>query len=570
MPNKENFRYLLSFMSYASHDSGACLIELNILTGEYDYICSYEERLSRVKHNYYFPLRSIERCLQYFGLNELNEVDYLIMDFMVYQEQQETNPGYRKLEFDYIKRHLKIDRNKIKVYPHHLAHAYSAFIPSGFDEAAILVVDGFGSELETTSLYSGKNGKIELLNKSHCYGVGALYNLVTKDVLGFKDGEEGKTMGLAAFGEKFKDHPNILGLKEDFNGFNLDLSYIMSRLPEAKFTSDYIEKLKKIQIRSDLYDPFFSKVAYELQDFTEKVCIHLAKEAKKQTKMNKYCVAGGVGLNCVANEKVRNERIFDEMFVQPASSDSGVPFGLALCGLYDLAPRGLNLKSKRPFRPYSPISYSDKEVEDLLYEYEIPFKKVRLKEVAEFISQKKVVGWFNHGAEYGPRALGHRSILSDPRHKDMKEIMNEKIKHREPYRPFAPSVLADQGEKFFELNGFDANHMLYAPMVRPEVRGLIPAVVHVDGSSRTQTVSKEDCEDYYLLIEEFFKATQIPVVLNTSFNDNDEPIVETPLDALICFVRTNMDAVCFNANYFIERSTVKNLVNSSSKRNALE
>ncbi len=542
---------ILGFMGWASHDPAAAIICAD-KDGTFRYCTIAEERLSRVKYSYYFPIRAIRYCMDSLGIASLDEIDLVVNDWSQSQLGFLSNDSYRCLEFDYIRKNFKVDKKKIHIAPsHHLAHAYTAFIPSGFDEAAILVVDAIGSELNGTTLYHGKGTKITPIESSNSFSIGKLYDAVTRRLLNFNVGEDGKTMGLAAFGEKYPDHPPILNINGNYRGLEIDYSNFMRRIPDNRITNDNIKVCREKQ---QLYEPYFSRIAFEVQEEAEKAMLHLARYATEKTGCRHLCIAGGVGLNCVANEKIHQSGLFDAVFVQPAASDVGVPFGLALYGYYSRHPEST-------YRPtfknaYVGRKYSDEEVLSVLKQFKIPYRITDNDEVARLLSEKNIIGWYTGGSEFGPRALGHRSILADPRHADIKRLLNEKVKHRELYRPFAPSVMEEYGNEYFDLGREASPFMLRAPNIPTAKRDIIPAVVHVDGSGRVQTVSRNNCPEYYDLIAAFHRLTGVPVVLNTSFNDNNEPIVETPVDSLLCFMRTNIDYVVFNSKYLIKKTEI--------------
>jgi len=525
---------ILAFNNDANASSGASIISDE--NGKLEYIAISEERLSRVKNGYFFPARSIKYCMDHFKITSLNEFDYIATEFTENKTLENTNLMYRKLESSYINHILDIDYDKLLYRDHHLGHAASTFYPSGFEEAAIIVVDGLGSELNTNSLYiANKKDGIKLVEKGFGSGIGLVYTTVTKQILGFGTGEEGKTMGLAPLGRNVKGD-KILEFNSVYNGMTTDYSSFVDRYPSKKLH----QKVKMCENREDVTNEFYAKVAFEVQEETEKVLMHLAEYAYKVTGMKKLCFAGGVALNCVSNDIILRESSFDDLFVQPAASDTGIPFGLALQAYYEKSEKKFDIKFDHA---YTGKLNDKKETKKLLSDYNISYEESDVQNVAKLLSEKNIVGFVVEGSEYGPRALGHRSILADARHKDMKAIINQKVKHREVYRPFAPSVLEEKADEYFILNGHKSPYMLLAPYTVEEKKNVIPAIVHVDGTARVQTVSKDNSEIYYNLISELDKITDIPVILNTSFNDNGEPIVETHLDALLCFLRTNIDYV---------------------------
>lgn len=525
---------ILGFMNYASHDPGACIITDK--NGTLEYMTISDERVSRVKNSYFFPARAIKYCMDYFGIRSFDEIDTVVVDYGFNKQLTNTTLHYRKLEADYIKTKLAIDPKKIIFADsHHTAHATSAFYPSHFDDAAVLVVDGFGSCAETNSVYVAdyKNG-VQLVDRAYGQGIGLVYLLVTMDILGFGIGEEGKTMGLAPLGRNVKGDP-ILQLNPRYDGIVTDFSEFFDRAPFIGLK----QKLPRCPSRAEVTNEYYAKIAYEVQAEAERCLIHLANHAYKVTGKKKLCFAGGVALNCVANDKILANTPFEEIFIQPAASDCGVPFGLALWGWEQkVAPPRIAWT-----HAYMGKTYEAAGIRELLDETNIAYDDASVDTVAELIANEKIVGWFVGGSEIGPRALGHRSILADPRFAKTKDLINAKVKHREMYRPFAPSVLDEYANEYFQLSDPQSKYMLLAPHVRPERMADIPAVVHVDETARVQTVDKETSPQYYALIDAFRKKTGVPIVLNTSFNDNGEPIVETPIDALLCFLRTEIDYV---------------------------
>lgn len=542
---------ILGFIGWADHDPAACIIKTKS-DGTFDYATIAEERLNRKKYSHYFPLRSIKYCMDQLGIQKIEEIDLVINDWTQSPEKYNSNKSYRKLEFDYIRKNLKIEKSKIEICPtHHLAHAYSVFMPSEFEDAAILVIDALGSGLQGTSLFVGEGTNIRLVESSKCFSLGKLYDAVTRNVLNFGEGEDGKTMGLAAFGEKHRNEPKILNIQGSYEGLDIDYSHFMRRIPDNRIVND---KLRKCSSREELYDPYFAQIAFEVQDEIEKAVLMFVEYAKKKTGCKNLCISGGVALNCVANEKVIQSGIFERVYVLPASSDAGVPLGLALYGYYLKNPKS----SYKPELKTAGLGkkYSEQLVTDLLNKVGISYTSTDFGTVSEHISNKNVVGWFDGGSEFGPRALGQRSILADVRFPDMKEIMNVKVKHREAYRPFAPSVLEEHASDYFEISEDLSSFMLRAPKIHADKLSMIPAVSHVDGTGRVQSVSKENNKNYHELIREYFDLTGIPMVLNTSFNDDNEPIVETPVDALLCFLRTKIDFLVFNGKLLVDKNKV--------------
>ena len=549
----------MGIQSFANQDSGACIIKFSTDGNILDFIAISEERLIRKKYPYSFPVHSIEYCMDYFGISDLSKINLLVTDNIRINRLFISGPAYNITEIDYLKQKLSIDPKKIITISHHMAHAASTYYTSEFDDAAILIIDGNGSDLETTSFFYGNKNSIKLIESYKARGIGAVYNAVTKWILNLGTGGEGKTMGLAPYGEKFATQLQIDG---ELNGIKNDFSKFMKRMPLSDILDQIDPKNKNYPFRKnfvqckdkkEILNSYYSRIAFDLQKETERVVTHLGKELFKKVKSKNICISGGVGLNSVANKIMFDSTNFEKFFAFPACSDAGIPFGLALWGYYNHDEFNKYPKKKLEFKnAYVGKSYSDEYVVDMLQKYNIPYKITSPKEIAKMISNEKVVGWFQGGSEYGPRALGHRSILADSRKAEMRDILNEKIKHRELFRPFAPSVLLEHCTEFFDIEGESPYMLLVAKVKKPE---LIPAITHVDGTARVQTVTKDANGIFYDVIEEFYKLTGIPLILNTSFNDAGEPIVETPEDATICFLKTKMDNLVLN-NFVLDASNL--------------
>lgn len=553
--------FFLGIQSYASHDSGAALVKYNTKKNKVSYVCISEERLNRIKHPYSFPLHSINYCLEYFGLKNLSQVNFIISDWIKEKKWHRSGPSYNYSLFDYYKEKLRFDEKKIIQIDHHLAHAASVYYTSSFKESSILIVDGLGSDLETTSFYRGKNSKIELIEKYKEHGIGTAYGAVTSNILKFGTGGEGKTMGLAPYGNKHKNQINI-NLK--LNGISNNFSSFMRRLPQSdvlnQINSNYrINPLKvkhKQCINKNHLDPYFSGVAFDIQNCSEKVMIHLGKEIFKKNKSQNICIAGGVALNSVANKKLLDKSNFKNIFVFPACSDAGIPFGAALWGLFNLTNKIKKDKIKINFNDaYTGKIYPENETIKILDKFKIKYSETNFKEIAKLIAQGKIIARCCGRSEYGPRALGNRSILADARNSKMRDYLNIKIKHREIFRPFAPIVLEEKSKKFFDLNQKSPFMLLVAKCFKPKI---IPSAIHVDNTARVQTINKTENLDVYKIIKEFEKITGVPIILNTSFNDAGEPMVESPLDSIICFLKTGIDYLVID-NFLINKSENKKI-----------
>ncbi|MDA9653392.1 hypothetical protein N9T29_00565 [Candidatus Pelagibacter sp.] len=548
MSKSNKYKHILGIQCFATMDSGASIIRVEKNTKKFEYISISEERLIRKKHPYTFPIHSIKYCMDHFKIKSLEKIDLLVSDIIREPTWERSGPSYNVKEFDYIKSILKFPKKKIIQINHHLAHAASVYYTSGFKNSAILIVDGNGTDLETNSFYEGKNGKITLIDKYKGRGIGVLYGTITKDCLNLGTGGEGKTMGLAPFGNH-KSKPFLNFSKVKYDGIVTDYSSILRRMPYSdiiSFNKKNTKKIKKLNIKlpkrhvsENIMKKKWTQIAYEIQNEAEKCLIHLGKSINKKVKSKNICIAGGVALNSVANQKLFDNTNFKDVFIYPACSDAGVPFGLAIWGLYNHPL--FKIKNRKIFKlknAYTGAIYSDSFIKSVLNKYKIPSDKLSIREIAKHISEGKIIGWFQGGSEYGPRALGNRSLLADSRNPKMQDIVNERIKHREKYRPFAPAVLEEDYKKYFKLNRPSPYMLLVAKVNKPK---LIPSVTHVDGTARVQTVNIDQNKIFYRLIKEFKKITGISCILNTSFNDQGEPIVETPLDAIIGSLNMDMD-----------------------------
>ena len=416
-----------------------------------------------------------------------------------------------------------------------MAHAASTYYTSGFKESAILIIDGNGSDLETTTYYIGRGRKIIKLDSYHFRGVGDIYELISSKILKFGPGGEGKTMGLAPYGRKDKN------IKIDFiaNGIETDFSRFVNRMPRTDVISLQNKKLKHIAFKEKVKIPKFMSLKYKnwafaAQDICEKVMIHLGGDIKRKTKSKNLCLAGGVALNSVGNEKIKKKIKYKNIHIFPACNDSGISYGLVVWAYYNI----FNQKKKITFdNAYLGKKDYQQDIVDLVKNVKINYKDYNSKYVAKVLSHGKVIGFYSGSSEYGPRALGNRSILADPRRKNMRNYINKHVKHRELFRPFCSRHITRRLKSFFGIE--NSPYML---IVSKTIRHLkIPSVVHVDKTARVQTVSKKNNSKFYDLIKEFKLLTKIPCVLNTSFNDKGEPIVESPIDAMITFLKTKLD-----------------------------
>ena len=552
-----SFKYILGIQSFATADSGACIIKCNLEDGTYDYVAISEERLMRKKYPYTFPVHSIKYCLDYFKIN-ISKISFVISDYIRVKNWFRSGPSYNVKDFDYIKEKLKISSKKVVQIDHHLAHAASTFYTSDYKNSAILIVDGNGSDLQTNSFFIGKNNKIKLIDTYKGRGIGTLYFNITVNSLNIGFGSEGKTMGLAPYGKKNK---GVLKIKSKYKGICTDYSDLMRRMPfndilamnnniNYKVFNKRLPSRKKNQ---NIMSKKWTGIAFDIQNETEKCFAHLGKELSKITKSKNICLAGGVALNSVANQKLFDRNNYKHMHIFPACSDAGIPFGLAIWGVFNL-PLGFKKKPKRKklLNAYTGRDYASKEILKILKKYSINYKEINLKELAKKISDGKVVGWFQGKSEYGPRALGNRSIIADSRSNTIRNYINKVVKHRELYRPFAPAILEEDTKKYFHLNEESPYMLRVAKVKKPKI---IPAVTHVDGTARVQTVNVKQNSKFYKLISEFKKITGVGCLLNTSFNDAGEPIVETPLDTLITCSGTKIDLLVIG-DYLVDPSKI--------------
>lgn len=573
--------YILGINAYHA-DASACILKDGQLLA-----ASEEERFTRVKHWIGFPVKAIEFCLKEAGIT-IEEVDHITIGrdpkakfakkvlYQLSSLRSIRSAGIR-LKNNFQVANLKqqivegmgVDPGRLKAkfhnIEHHRSHLASAFFASPFDEAAILSIDGSG-DFTTTMLAVGKGNKIKVLDSvDFPVSIGQFYTAFTQ-YLGFPYyGDEYKVMGLSPYGE-----PKYLKELDDVifpikNGlFSWGHKYFRGPKDGAVITyqnnmpvvptlfSPALEaKLGPARKKGEDLTQYHKDLAASVQRKTEEIIFHLLDTLHKRTGLKKVCIAGGVAQNSVANGKVTSETPFDELYVPSAGHDAGISMGSAMY-LYNHV---LQMPRKAPvYNPYTGSHYTDEEVKKLLEGHNLKFTRLSEEELVEKVTEKllgnAVVGWFQGRAEFGPRALGNRSILADPRNKDAQNLLNLKIKKRESFRPFAPSILEDHVAEFFEKNE-PSPFMERVLKIKKEKHALIPAVTHVDGTGRLQTVKKEINPRYYNLISKFYEKTGVPILLNTSFNEN-EPIVDSPKQALDCFLRTNMDILVME-NIIVER-----------------
>jgi len=516
------------------HNAGAAMIRSD---GEAIAFANLaEERCDRKKDSREFPLLSTLACMKQLGISSFDQIDMVVLDYICNKTDWRKDHYKKPCSQENFLNH--IPQEKIHFANHHECHAHIAFYSSKFERAAILIVDGRGSDQETQSLYIGdaKNG-IQLVDKTSKIGIGLLYAAVTQ-AIGFGNLQEGKTMGLAPYGRNHKQR--FFDFKSKYN--NIETSY-----EEVCVEGSYELKCPHPPIIS-FEDQ--AAAAFEVQTECENALLHLAHYAKIKTGCDYLCISGGVALNSVANNKILRSGIFKDIFINPAASDTGIPLGAALYGYHSLykAP-----KTYTDISPYLGPQYSEQNICDAIANFS-GFTHITVDaftNAAKLVSQNKILGFWQGRSEMGPRALGNRSIIMSPLLAENKDVLNARVKFRESFRPFAPAILNELKEDYFVIDR-ESPYMLLVPEVKADKVSTIPAVTHVDGTGRLQTVTREFNPYFYNLIECFYQQTGVPVLLNTSFNIAGEPVVETPEDAIKCFLGTNIDALLLEDHLLIK------------------
>ncbi len=583
------------------HDSAACILKDGKIIA-----AAQEERFTRKKHDPSYPKNAIEFVLKYSKLN-LSEVDKIVFfekPFLKFERLLETYVAFaprgfisfskamplwikeklfqKNFLFNKLKEHdknYKSDKN-IFFSDHHLSHAASAFYPSPFDEAVVLTADGVG-EWATTTVAVGKGSNLEIKKEIHFpHSLGLLYSAFTY-YAGFKvNSGEYKLMGLAPYGNPVYESKikKLIDTKED-GSFRLNQKYF-NYATGLTMTNDHFNELfeqKPRDPKNEKITQFHMDIAASIQKVTEEIMIKLVKSIRKEYNIKNLCLAGGVALNCVANGKILSEKIFDQIWIQPAAGDAGGSLGAALAMWHIEMTNQRTVNSSDNMKgSYLGPEFSQEEIEKELKSIGANFKIFEydelLNKTSDFLCDGKAIGWFQGRMEFGPRALGSRSILGDPRSENMQKNLNLKVKYRESFRPFAPSILREDLSMWFDIN-VDSPYMLLVANInskkkfemtqeQKELFGIdklnvkrseIPAVTHVDYSARIQTVTKNTNERYYDLISKFKEKTGCPVIVNTSFNVRGEPIVNSPTDAFNCFMGTELDFLVIG-NCILEKS----------------
>jgi len=556
-------------INFGSHDTSACILQ----NGEV-IVAIEEEKMNREKRTEQFPINAIISCLEIADLS-LNDIDIvsLPIDLGAYltrahkilrlEDQSEVLDQINYL-LDVVKEIILIPKKlnfskintkpKIVYFSHHLSHAASAYYSSGFSKSAVLVIDGVG-ELDTISIYHAIQGKLKRKAfRTFPHSLGKLYSSVCR-YLGFSGPtKEGKVMALASFGSPIyinEFSKMIILPKKGLPKVNQSyFNFGLTPLSPSKVSKKFIDVFGKLRRKNDPIGERHKNIAASLQKLYEKTLIRIVKEAQLLTNENNICLAGGTMLNCIGNSRIRTSGIFDNIYIHPAPNDAGLSLGAAYLAYYENITEFFPLKLDNV---YLGPKYSEEDIMSAAPFYPIKWKRIEnpSKCAAKLISDGIIVGWFTGRLEWGPRALGNRSILADPRYLNLKEKINLLIKHRENFRPFSPSVLV---EKAYEIFGCDKEspYMIDAFDINPKWKTRIPAVLHIDSTSRIQTVSRKDNPKYYDLIAEFFKLTEVPLVLNTSLNIRGEPIVTTINDALNTFIKSKLTHI-FIENFLFHK-----------------
>lgn len=538
------------------HDAAACLVIDGTVVA-----AASEERFTRVKHDNNFPDQAIRFCLSWADLSP-TDIDAVVfyekpvVKFDRMLRQHFTHfPASRKIFVDTIGSwfdiKLQIPRTlkktigytgPVRYLPHHFSHAASAYYLSGFDRAAIVTIDGVG-EWATTTMGVGRSGKITVDREIRFpHSLGLLYSAMTS-YLGFEVNDaEYKVMGLAAYGNPapFRSRMDELVTVFPDGSYALHLKYFDYVRTDRMFNT-HLEELfgHPPRIPESPMERHYENIAASLQEKLETTVFHLLTVVHKRYKTDNLCLAGGVALNSVMNGKILKNTPFKRLYIPPDPGDGGGAMGAALWA---------STTRPKSFTPFLGPSFPEEQMEDVLVRHGLSYTRLDRKElverVADLLSQEKIIGWFQGRMEWGPRALGNRSILASAARPEMKDIINSKVKHRELFRPFAPVVLAQYVKDYF-ITDFpipaSAKYMLFVYPFRPKGKRDVPAVVHVDGTGRLQTLERTDNPLYYDLIETYAKKTGVPIIINTSFNVRGEPIVCTPMDAVQCFLKTDID-----------------------------
>jgi carbamoyltransferase len=575
-------------LSFYYHDSSAALVQDGKLVA-----AAEEERFSRKKHDSGFPTLAIDFVLKIGGIT-MHDVDFVVFyekpfvkfermlltamstfprSSAVFRESMQRWISDKLWIKSMMSKRLEVPSSKLLFAEHHVSHAASSYYTSPFQEAAILTIDGAG-EWTTSTMGVGRGNKLEILKEIRFpHSLGLLYSAFTA-YCGFEVNEgEYKLMGMHPYGKpRFVDKIyEIIEVADDGSLWH-DMRYFAYHYStdstlNAAFGEHFGKPARDPKLGDKSLDPYYCDMAASIQKVTEEIVLKMARHLHSITGMKNLCMAGGVALNSVSNYKVLRDGPFTDLYILPAPGDDGGSVGAAYWAYNHLLgePRGPALD-----HAYLGSEYSDREIEDFLTKYSIAFEKIEDDEkfydfAARQLADGQVCGWFRGRFEFGPRALGARSIIADPRRAEMKDKLNATIKFREPFRPFAPSVLEERADEFFDIpdaeRHFPARFMLYVTPVRPEKRSVLPAITHEDGSGRLQTVFKDTNPAYHGMIRRFGEITGVPVIMNTSFNLKGEPIVESPAHAFNTFSLSGMDLLFLN-NYVIRADAKKKIADT--------
>ncbi len=559
-------KYVVLGLNYGSHDTSACLM----IDGELIAACE-EERFNKQKHTKEFPINAINDCLKQSNLliNDINEITFSFNKNLLEINNFDNLTPEIKNRFNindlnklrnlrgedlnlenFIRKKLNFS-GKITSHLHHLSHLASSYYPSGFDESLVISHDGVG-EINCSLMATASNGTISVFHHGNPWphSLGLLYAAIT-EYLGWRySSDEGIVMGLAPFGDDTQKiklgeqtyreiFQQIIYPISDFD-YEIDKTWISFHEIRDKWVSEkFLDTFGPKRIPEGKIEEHHKHIACALQNRLEEIILLQLKKCKEKFKLKKLCFAGGLALNCSLNGKIVESKLFDEIFVQPASGDNGTAIGACYLSTKKAIP---NIKTVRSNDYYIGSKFTNEQIQEILEKKNVKFFKPEnlSNYVAKTLKKQKIVGWFQDGAEFGPRALGNRSILTSPFPKEMKDILNSKVKFREEFRPFAPAILSEFVDEYFIIDQ-SSPHMLIAVKVKSKKVSEIPAVVHVDNSARVQTVNKTDNPKFRNLIESFYEETKCPVLLNTSFNVKGQPIVNSPEDAIDCFLSTNID-----------------------------
>ena len=561
--------YILGISAYY-HDSAAALIKDGLVV-----VAIQEERLTRIKHDKSFPIQAINKCIEMAGIQitEIDSVVYYEKPFWKFERILDTITNHVPFTFSpfssaiplWVKNRLWISteirkklnfKGKILYASHHESHAAAAYYSSGFNHSAIITIDGVG-EYATTTVGMGNQQKIEIIKEQHFpHSLGLLYSAFTQ-FCGFKvNSGEYKLMGLAPYGQpiyKEKIYAHFLQLFDD-GSYQLNMKYF-SYTEGRRMINKHFEAIWGMPARKEEapMDQFYMDIAASIQEVLEEVVLKLCKWVQQLTNTTQVVFAGGVALNCKLNQKLVEANIFENHYFYPSPGDAGSAVGAAYLGWYHFHQK--EKCDEVGSTVYLGNNYQNKDIKSFLESYEIPYKEIinSSELVADKLTEGKIIGWFNGRMEFGPRALGSRSILADPRKASMKDILNEKIKLRETFRPFAPMILESEASHYFELYSANYDTMMVTAKSKNGAELIMPAVIHQDGTARIQLINEVNNLEIFEVLTSFYHKTNCPAIINTSFNVRGEPIVESPLDALRVLLYTDIDQLVFNNSIWVDK-----------------